>query len=355
MNKIYFIFFLFIAINSNAQNGLEGIIVEKYYIADANDAANDDGGSVTEGATTYRVFVDMLPGYIFQSCYALQGTHQLKIETTSTFFNNEDRGAEFPTYTKTQAANNTVMLDSWLSVGTACKDQIGVLKSEDNGMNTVINKDDILQNDDINAGIPLKEQDGMVPGSLDAPVQVGLGNQLGLFFGSSNSIPAPNSFIVEDGAWGSLAGSMGGDLDKNKVLIGQFTTDGIFTFELNVQIRRQLDLKVENYVAKNPIDQEIFEPTLTFTSETSSVKDDALAKSTLQVFPNPNIGTIYFKIPVETASSRFEIFDMAGNLVKKGKMAGTNQSIDISDLSSGLYALSVTADNKVFYSRVAKI
>lgn len=44
--------------------GLEGVIVEKYYVADANDAADEDGGTnLPAGSTTYRVFVDMLDGY----------------------------------------------------------------------------------------------------------------------------------------------------------------------------------------------------------------------------------------------------------------------------------------------------
>src|ERR1700740_452253 len=79
---------------TTAQNGLEGIIVEKYYVADANDNANSIG-NLPIGAVTYRVFVDMLPGYKFQALYGVTG-HAMTIQTSTTFFNNEDRGDVVP-------------------------------------------------------------------------------------------------------------------------------------------------------------------------------------------------------------------------------------------------------------------
>ena len=50
--------------------GLEGVIVEKYYISDANDATvNSVGGVLPVGSVTYRVYLDLAPDYIFQSAY----------------------------------------------------------------------------------------------------------------------------------------------------------------------------------------------------------------------------------------------------------------------------------------------
>jgi hypothetical protein len=121
------------------QNGLENIIVEKYYISDGNDTiANLDGGVLPVGSVTYRVYVDMLPGYKFQVCYGVP-THELRIETTTLFFNNEDRGSTSPNFSFTNAAKNTVMLDSWLSVGAACNGYMGILKSDDNGVGNIVN------------------------------------------------------------------------------------------------------------------------------------------------------------------------------------------------------------------------
>ena len=52
---------------ANAQNGLEGIIVEKYYQANSTDVTNsvNNGASplLSTNSITYRVYVDMAPGY----------------------------------------------------------------------------------------------------------------------------------------------------------------------------------------------------------------------------------------------------------------------------------------------------
>jgi hypothetical protein len=62
-------------------------------------------------------------------------------------------------------------------------------------------------------------------------------------------------FKTSNGGWGCLGGAMGIDPQSNKVLVGQFTTDGDFYFEFNVQIGSS-DLGVEQYVARNPMGTE---------------------------------------------------------------------------------------------------
>ena len=57
----------------NAQNGLEALTVEKYYVSNATDAAGSVG-TLPTGSVTYRFFVDLLPGYTFQAAYAVPGS-----------------------------------------------------------------------------------------------------------------------------------------------------------------------------------------------------------------------------------------------------------------------------------------
>jgi hypothetical protein len=120
---------------SFGQNGLENIIVEKYYISDANDSVGTDAisanpGTLPVGSVTYRIFVDMLPGYNLQAIYgvptgALSNEHEFRISTTTLFFNNEDRGATTPNAINNNFLdNNSVMLDSWLSIGAASSTQV---------------------------------------------------------------------------------------------------------------------------------------------------------------------------------------------------------------------------------------
>jgi len=255
---------VFLATLSQAQNGLEAIVVEKYYVSDATD----NGGSVGDlpvGSVTYRVYVDMLPGYKFQAAYGLPG-HELILSTTTAFFNNEDRGATTPTYSKTQARGNSVMLDSWFSAGAALAGSYGILKSEDNVLNggaTVVNNTVpiMLQNADASAGIAISVQDGIytTTPAPEAVTFVGFTTaELDVFDATSN---AGNSINTTNASWASLNGSSGPIASTNKVLIGQFTTDGVFSFELNIQIGTPTG-GAENYVAKNPVGAEILFPGL---------------------------------------------------------------------------------------------
>ena len=235
--------------------GLEGIIVEKYYKANAADAAGSVG-TLPVGSVTYRIYADLAAGYKFQAIYGSEDAshnplHILKINTTTSFFNAEDRGATTPNGIATaQLKNNTNALDSWFSVGAAAAGEMGVLKSEDDGATNFIAANTILKNNVASIGIPLTTQDGMVAGSPEAVTFVGLTTETDVFNATSQ---AGNSFVTQNGSIASLNGSTG-PLADNKVLIGQFTTDGIFHFELNIQIGN--GTVTENYVTANPTGSE---------------------------------------------------------------------------------------------------
>jgi hypothetical protein len=240
-----------LGIFAQAQNGLENIIVEKYYVSNAADAAGSVG-ILPAGSVTYRIYVDMLPGYKFLNAYG-NVPHPLSFTTTTSFFNNEDRGSVYPTFTSAQAKRNTVMLDSWLSVGAACPGYFGVMKSEDNGVGTFVNGDGILKNNTPAMGIPLTTQDGLLAGSPEALTPVGMpADQLAVLDATSQ---AGNSFTLTDGTWASLNGSVG-PTATNRVLIAQITTDGVFHFNLNIQIGDP-NGNAENYVYSSPTGNEI--------------------------------------------------------------------------------------------------
>jgi hypothetical protein len=218
----------------------------------------------------------MLPGYKFQAAYGVPA-HELKINTTTAFFNNEDRGSTTPNFTKTQAAGNTIMLDSWLSAGAAASGQFGVLKTDDNGVANVVNTNGILQNNDPLAGIPLTVQDGFIAGTPQSVTFVGITPTV--FDNVSN---VGNSFSTTNGSWASLSGSTGPNADTNRVLIAQITTDGCFSFEMNLQIGTPTG-GVQNFVAKNATGAEIVIPSLTYTTipDTASVTITSNATGTV--------------------------------------------------------------------------
>jgi uncharacterized protein YjdB len=232
---------------ANATQGLKNVIVEKYYVSDADDAAKSVG-TLPVGSITYRIYVQMDSGYRFMMAYG-RPTHTLSINTTTSFFNNEDRGDITPKFTKAQAKNNTVMLDSWLSVGAASSDNFGILKKNDDGIATIVNANGILKNADTTAGIALTMQDGFIAGIPGEFGYIGIDSASLAAFNASSM--AGKSFTITNGSWYCLNGAMGPKSDSAKVLIAQITTDGELSFELNVQLRSPSGNR-ELYVAKNP-------------------------------------------------------------------------------------------------------
>jgi hypothetical protein len=336
--------------HSSAQ-GLEQVIVETYYISNANDATvNSTGGVLPVGSVTYRVFLDMLPDYIFQSAYG-DPNHECRIETSTLFFNNEDRGAVHPTFSFNYCDDNTVMLDSWLSVGAACNGRFGVLKADDDGVGTVINSDGVLQNNDPLMGIPLTQQDGLLltASSPEPVITVGIGNEITVFDAQNDGTNGP-VFSTYNGAWASVNGSSGADPAINRVLLMQITTDGVFSFKLNVQIRNQITLAVENYVADSALGNEIYFPTLNYNSSTVSLNESAALNPTFGLYPVParDYTTLTMNVHGKDQKVSYSIYNLLGNRVafrNLGKLNGTTSHvIDLSQMASGIYFVELDVD-----------
>jgi hypothetical protein len=259
MKKTILVFILIVVVFfSKAQNGLEKIFVERYYVTDSNDSMYSIP-TLPVGSVTYRIYADLLPGYKVQSIFgSIQ--HQLVMSTTTYFFNQSDYGSTLPTFSANNAKKNTVMIDSWLSTGGACNGYLGIPKTGDNGVGNFVNSNvpQLLQNNAPQAGIPLTIQDGMYAGSVPSTITLGLSGLIDVFGdGSTNG----NQFYVNNGAWSCLSGASGPIPSTNQVLIAQITTNGTFHFELNIQIGTP-SLGTEIYVSSNPAVGELTIPSL---------------------------------------------------------------------------------------------
>ncbi|MFI5218151.1 MAG: Ig-like domain-containing protein, partial [Bacteroidia bacterium] len=269
ISKIFIIgLCLLFSVAAGFAQGLDSVIVERFYKSNAADAAGSVG-VLPAGSWTYRIYVDLAPGYEFQAAYGVDvlpiglsvGDHELRLQTSTSFFNNEDRcGTTANSIGQGFMDDNTVMLDSWVSVGAASTTKMGVLKSEDDGIATVVNSNGILQNNDPLAGIPLTVQDGFYSGVFaPEPVNpVGITSDLSVFDCTSQ---AGNLFSTSNGSWASLNGSSG-PLASNRVLIAQITTDGIFSYKLNLQLGLAAGGGTINWVAENPVGAELTHPSL---------------------------------------------------------------------------------------------
>jgi hypothetical protein len=263
MRKRIFLIFNLVCLSGFSQNGLENIIVEKYYVSDANDTtANYFAGKLPIGSTTYRIYADLLPGYRFQAAFG-SSEHELRIETSTSFFNNTEHGSTIPNVIPQRTLKkNTVMLDSWLSVGAAGEDCFGILKTDDDSIETIYHEKKFLKNIDSNIGVSLTIKDGLVKGeNIPRPTFFAIDKDVEIF----GNMKSGSSFVLTNGAWACLGGSVGLDsLKTNRVLIAQMTTDGDFSFELNIQIGNPLKGVTQKYVARNPVENEISIPSLIY-------------------------------------------------------------------------------------------
>ena len=360
MKHLYKIFIaieclLFCFQNLKAQSGLEHIIVEKYYVSNAADSIGSVG-DLPVGSVTYRIFVDMHQGYTFQMAYG-SNSHPLSITTTGSFFNNEDYGSITPNFSKTNAAKNTVMLDSWLSVGAACNGNFGILKSEDNTVGNVVNINGLLHNNSPYAGIPLTYRDGLLSGSPGAIGMLGLDTASIVF---DNTSQYGNSFIVTNGAWFCLSGASGYDT-TNKVLIAQITTKGILTFKLNIQLGTP-NGNIEKYVAENSVGTEIQRADLIFNSDTTITNiNPQQEKEDLNViiFPNPSNGNFNMNISgIENLNyeNYYSVADVLGNLILTKffdiKNNRYHENINLSGLPKGIYFIKLYVNGQNIIKKI---
>jgi hypothetical protein len=252
MKNLILLFFLLCVFNAWSQDAIKNVLVEIYYISDARDATDTIGGKLEAGSKTYRIYVQLKPGCKLLSIYG-DKYNTLKIISTAPFFNNISDGVTFAKDMKVNyLRNNTVALDSWITLGQTTKKgtktYFGIPKSQDTNGSIVggTNNDGgsanvqggLLSNTDPLAGVPLTIADGMDTLTKVASDWVNYGfNDFisgvdSTIFGSVK----PGSEFVSNSAYLGNAGTVGVNADSNQVLVAQLTTKGEISFELNVQV-----------------------------------------------------------------------------------------------------------------------
>jgi hypothetical protein len=257
------LFILLFSISLKAQ--IENVIVETYYISDANDATDTTDARVLDaGSKTYRIYIDLKSGYKLTKIYG-DANHTLKIVSDSIFFNNIDRQAAYFGYkiNTTWFKNNpTLALDSWLTLGLATTTKSGVLKTEDTDGSIIGGTNNsggssaipggLLVNTDPNAGIPLTTADGLLTYANVAANWID--NGFRNFSGTDTTIFGPDSIgskFISTNA--SLQNSgVTGSTSANDVLVAQLTTNGKISFELNVEISDSIGNSIK-YVANDSV------------------------------------------------------------------------------------------------------
>ena len=237
------------------QDGLEGIVVEKFYVSTkADNAGKLYSGDLPEGSVTYRIYVDLKPGYRFQAAYG-SPQHPLVIESTENFYNHLENGNIQPniiperTYKK-----NISLLDSWLSAGACAEGHLGILKEYDDTISDKFIGFEKGYFKGKKKSVPLYEVDGM---KRSAVLPVPTFFQMDFLSKVIGTTTSEKRIYSDNGAWAALGkGAVGADsLSTNCVLIAQLTTVGELSFELNLLIGAP-NGSSQKYVARNPITEE---------------------------------------------------------------------------------------------------
>lgn len=61
----------------------------------------------------------------------------------------------------------------------------------------------------------------------------------------------------------------------------------------------------------------------------------------ITVFPNPTMSAIYFQTETNLADEKISVFNLSGQLISEKKVTANN-SLDLSDLSTGVYLIQFT-------------
>ena len=266
MKTLITLFLSFLGLHAFSQDGLEGIFVERYYTSQAADNGDTlNSGNLAVGSVTYRIYVDLKPGFTFQAAFG-SPQHPLFIKSTAPFFNHADAGTVIANILPERTlGRNISLLDSWLSVGAAGENHLAVPKAYDpDGIDSLIKWSPLfLKAKEGKKTISLQQADGMIRvENTPFPTLYQIEPNLRTL----GSATLGQELVVENGAWASMGkGSMGADsLTTNSVLIAQITTTGELSFELNLLIGAPNGTS-QRYVARNPDLGEWVHPDLIFS------------------------------------------------------------------------------------------
>jgi hypothetical protein len=260
--------FCFLSGAQSVTPGLEGVLLEKFYEVNAKDRSVQHlSGEIDEGAVTWRIFLDLEPGYRFQAAYGT-AEHPLILKSTALIYNHNGFGNHNPNVIMEKFYKGDILfLDSWFSTGAATETQIALPRQYDTDHQDEFIRFEkgFLENDLGDGNGKLVMRDGMQNSdALVFPTFYHMEDAQKKMMTTS----VAKEVIIDDGAWAAMGkGSMGADsLGRNHLLIAQVTTAGDLECKLNVMIGTP-DGKSIRYVYASPLENEQFHPGLIVRSE----------------------------------------------------------------------------------------
>jgi hypothetical protein len=128
-------------------------------------------------------------------------------------------------------------------------------------------------------------------------------------------------------------------VDNNEIVEVQFATNSTYTVVIDHKNNLTNNLQNISIVATG------------ITSHNLSV--ETRNETDFVVWPNPATDIIYLKSNTSIQNAEYSIIDVNGRLVKRNTISNTD-SIDISDLSTGIYILRIATQNSTFTEKIVK-
>jgi hypothetical protein len=212
---------LLIACLSLRGQGIEAVLVERYHVIDA-----DTPGLAP--LVTYRIFLDLAPGYSLLSVFGEKDRH-LFFRTSTRFFNDTVNGGGAGERIGSDLLDNyPLALDSWLAFGFATNTHKAVPLHLD--MDGSVLRKPRGRTGRKEYGKELYRTDGLMP-ARQVPEVMKL-------YLSTSYLERLDGGLLETtvGAYGVM-GSVAGGTVENMVLIAQLTTDGELSYGINAAVR----------------------------------------------------------------------------------------------------------------------
>jgi hypothetical protein len=183
----------------------------------------------------------------------------------------------------------------------------------------------------------------MMPGTPVISSDLGFGSEFDIFD------QTPGSDFVTTGGAISALGGVAGVTASNMVLLGQFTTDGIFSFKLNLQLLTPQVGGSENYVADNPENGELTDSTLIYESTPEEPNGISYIgqRNSMSVFPNPATDFVVIKNNMKQAIGKISVYNTTGSLVLSENTQQSNVSLNVAQLAAGLYTVNINNDGQI--------
>lgn len=232
--------------------GVDSVWVETYHVWDSI-------GSNGKPIVTYRIWVDLAPGYRMQVVYG-DHRHDLEISTTTEYVNDPVNSVKYAHLLPAAVLNEGwTALDSWFTMGAAsaahravplhldrdgsilrCPPYTKARKGEDK-RRSLCRRDGLLAADSVASVVNWRFEPGYL-GTIRGAV-----------------------IHTMDGAWAVLGGT-DGVTEEGHVLVAQLSTSGELSFRLNIQVADG-DRVAYKYVHGNATEGEQELPSLRYGSE----------------------------------------------------------------------------------------